>query len=118
MSQQTRSSRAHDGPDEPQTFADPVPNALGILDTNGEPPAFIRRQLSNLASPVACARLRAIHELGVFFSTALRELIDAAELEQVRAARRIRPKPATWSEIGLVLGVSHTQAQRRFSGRL
>jgi hypothetical protein len=44
-------------------------------------------------------------------------LMDAVELELVRAARS-RPTPVTWERIGKALGVSHTQAQRRFKDRL
>lgn len=82
----------------------------------------VEMELGNLAGPHPLARLRAIHALGEILRAELDEWIERAELEQVRVARRGMgawvTKAATWKEIGQVLGVSHTQAQRRFKDRL
>lgn len=73
--------------------------------------------LSNLAHAHPVTRLKATHGIGERLRRELAAWIDAAELEQVRAARRMNP-PATWTEIGRALGVTHTQASRRFRNRV
>jgi hypothetical protein len=75
----------------------------------------LRRALDNLANPHPLARLKAVHEAGQVLREELDAAIDAAEAAQVRAARSAR---ASWREVGNALGVSHTQARRRFHGRL
>ena len=73
--------------------------------------------LGNLAGAHPLARLKATHEIGNLLRGDLEEWIDRAELEQVRAARKLRPQPS-WGEIGRALGVSHTHARRRFADRV
>lgn len=72
---------------------------------------------ANLASAHPLTRLKAAHELAEVKRKEFEETVDRVELEQVRAARR-QPRPASWAEIGRALGVSHTQARRRFAERL
>lgn len=71
----------------------------------------------NLAGANPLTRLKAIHELGQILRDELDAWVDRIELEQVRAARKMRPQPS-WEKIGGVLGVSHTQAIRRFAERV
>ena len=75
------------------------------------------RELRNMAGAHPLTRLEAIHDLGERLRAELDGWIDAAELAQVRVARTDF-KRGTWQEIGKALGVSHTQAQRRFKDRL
>lgn len=75
------------------------------------------RELGNLAHQDALARLRAIHEIGKILAAELHEAILQAEAAQVRVARS-RYKPAPWAEIGRAIGVTHTQAQRRYKDRI
>ena len=78
-----------------------------------------QEQLGNLANPDPLARLKAIHQLGDRMRKELDAWIDLAELEQVRQARtRPRQTRPSWEEIGRALGVTHTQARRRFADRL
>jgi hypothetical protein len=76
----------------------------------------VQTALSNLAANEPLARLKAIRQLGDALRAALDELVDAAELEQVRAARA--RKGGGWREVGRALGVSQTQAHRRFAARV
>jgi hypothetical protein len=82
---------------------------------SGGPRTDLYRELGNLANPHPLARLKALHGIGQTLRRVLDDALDAAELEQVRAARSAR---ASWREIGKALGVSHTQARRRFHDRL
>ena len=96
----------------------PPPAAIGA-PAAAEPQTFeqIGILFANLAAAHPLARLKAIHELGRLLREQVDEWVDRAELEQVRAARTMRPQPS-WQKIGRALGVSHTQARRRFADRL
>jgi hypothetical protein len=74
--------------------------------------------LHNSASNVPLTRLGAIRELREVAQAALNETFDLLELEQVRTARSRAGTPASWRDIGIRLRISHTQAQRRYAGRL
>ena len=77
----------------------------------------VQHMIKNLASNAPLARLRALQELGALLRGAFDDLVDAAQLEQVRAARE-RRAGGDWRSIGDALGVSATQAHRRFAKRL
>ena len=77
----------------------------------------LERELDNLASAHPLARLEAIHEVGVILRTELDTALDAAELAQVRTARKWNPK-ASWNQVGDALGISHVHARRRFHDRI
>ena len=82
-------------------------------------PDEARMAVRNLATAPSLGRLEALHELGQLLRDALDELVDDAELEAVRALRSGSPQGrASWESIGRALGVSHTQAIRRFGDRL
>lgn len=78
----------------------------------------ITREMWQLAAAHPVARLGAIHELGTVLQEQLADWIDEAELKQVKVARRSYRPQATWAEIGRALGVTHTQARRRFADRV
>jgi hypothetical protein len=72
--------------------------------------------VKNAASNRPLVRLRALAAVVAAFS----EITDQALAEQVKAARAPRgpgAKGASWREVGEALGVSHTEAQRRYAVR-
>jgi hypothetical protein len=71
-------------------------------------PAGAGTYIANLANPHPVARLAAL--------AALRAELDAAIDAAVAEARGMRPKPATWREIGQAVGRTKTAAQARWGG--
>ena len=78
-------------------------------------PDEVRMAVQNLATAPSLGRLEALHEPGGLLRGAVEDLVDAAELGAGRALRsRSNEGWASWETIGRALGVSHTQAIRRF----
>jgi hypothetical protein len=100
------------GPDDASTFL-----VLAVLRQSGlevamaalRVPASAGSWVSNLKSPHPVARVRAL--------TALKDEIEALRDAAVDEARAMRPKAATWEEIGRATGLKKTSAQARWGGR-
>jgi hypothetical protein len=98
-------------PERPEPFSPPSRERSKGPDTATfvfawRAPADTGTYISNLTNPHPVARLTAL--------VALRADLDAAIDAAVEEARGMRPKPATWREIGQAVGRTKTAAQARW----